>query len=75
MARLKLSDFDGDGLVDMLMIGFAPSNSEARRLVRQGAVRFADQKITDPTIEVRIEGEPMLKVGKRRVCQVAVRED
>lgn len=56
-------------------VGFAPSNSEARRLVRQGAVRFADQKITDPTIEVRIEGAPMLKVGKRRVCQVAVRED
>ena len=56
-------------------VGFAISNSEARRLVRQGAVRFADQKITDPTIEVHIEGEPMLKVGKRRVCQVAVRGD
>jgi len=52
--------------------GFAQSNGEARRLVQQGAVSLADQKVTDPTAQVTIEGEPVLKVGKRRICKVRV---
>jgi tyrosyl-tRNA synthetase len=53
-------------------VGFASSNSEARRLVEQGAVTFADQKLTDATAEVTVTGEPVLRVGKRRVCKVRV---
>jgi len=52
-------------------VGFAQSNSEARRLVQQGAVTFADEKVTDPNAQVRIEGDPVLQVGKRRVCRVS----
>lgn len=52
---------------------FAASNSEARRLIKQGAVTFADEKITDPAAELTIDGEPVLKVGKRRVCKIAVK--
>ena len=52
--------------------GFASSNSEARRLVQQGGVTFADQKVSDPTAHVDVAGDPVLKVGKRRVCQVCV---
>lgn len=51
-------------------VGFASSNSEARRLVEQGAVTFADQKMTDPQAQVIIDEEAVLKVGKRRVCKV-----
>jgi tyrosyl-tRNA synthetase len=51
--------------------GFASSNSEARRLVQQGAVSYNDQKIADPKAQVSIEGDSILKVGKRRVCKVA----
>ena len=51
-------------------VGFAPSNSEARRLVDQGAVTLDEAKVTDPKAQVQIIGEPVLKVGKRRVCRV-----
>lgn len=50
--------------------GFASSNSEARRLVQQGAVSVDDDKVTDPKAEVTLDGEHVLKVGKRRVCKV-----
>ena len=52
--------------------GFATSNTEARRLVEQGAVNFDGQKVTDPQQQVTIADDPVLKVGKRRVCRVAV---
>ncbi len=52
-------------------VGFASSNSEARRLVKQGAVALGDQKQDDPQVMIDIPAEPVvLKVGKRRVCQV-----
>ena len=53
-------------------VGFAPTTSEARRLVEGGGVTFAGQKVTDPKTTVSLEGEPVLQVGKRRVCKVVV---
>jgi tyrosyl-tRNA synthetase len=53
-------------------VGFASSNGEARRLVEQGAVSLGDEKVTDPQAQVTIDGEVVLKVGKRRVCKVTV---
>ncbi len=62
------------GLLDMIrQVGFASSNSEARRLVTQGAVTFDGQKLVEPTVKVEIAGEPILKVGKRKICRVALR--
>ena len=59
------------GIVALIRhVGFAATNSEARRLVEQGAVTFADQKLTDPKAQVTIDQETVLKVGKRRVCKV-----
>ncbi len=59
------------GIVKLIVeCGFASSNGEARRLVQQGGVTFDDEKITDIKAEVAIDGEPVLKVGKRRVCRV-----
>lgn len=62
------------GLANLIaQVGFASSNSEARRLIKQGAVSFADKKISDPVAEVKLTDTPaVLKVGKRRVCQIVL---
>lgn len=61
------------GVVQLLRaVGFAASGGEAKRLIAQGAVTFNDQRITDPQATVTIEGEPVLKVGKLRICRVKV---
>lgn len=56
----------------MVECGFAPSNSEAKRLIQQGAVTFGEAKVSDPQMQVEIKGEPVLRVGKRRVCKLTV---
>jgi tyrosyl-tRNA synthetase len=49
---------------------FAPSKSQARRLVQQGAVRLDGEKITDIKTEIEVEEEAVLRVGKRRFLQL-----
>ena len=53
--------------------GFAPSKSQARRLVQQGAVRLDGEKITDIKAEIEIDDEAVLQVGKRRFLQLVNR--
>jgi len=53
--------------------GFASSNSEARRLVAQGAVTLDDKKIDDAAAQVELKGGEVLKVGKRRFGKIAIR--
>lgn len=50
--------------------GFATSNSDARRKVEQGGVSLDGEKVTDPKAEVTINGERVLKVGKKNLCKV-----
>lgn len=45
--------------------GFASSNSQARRLIEQGAVSLDGEKCTDPQAEIPLQGEMILKAGKR----------
>ena len=52
--------------------GFAPSRSEARRLVVQGAVTVDDNRIDDPAAKVPLAGSHVLKVGKRRFGRIVV---
>jgi tyrosyl-tRNA synthetase len=53
--------------------GLAPTNSEARRLVEQGAVSIDGEKVGDPYLELPTRDEPyLLKVGKRRFARVTV---
>jgi tyrosyl-tRNA synthetase len=65
------------GLLTLIKtVGFAPSTSEARRLVEQGAVSVDGAKISDTKLLVSFtagEAGPILQIGKRRVCRVAVR--
>jgi tyrosyl-tRNA synthetase len=47
--------------------GLAPSNSEARRLIEQGAVEVDGSRVTEPNQKVLVSGESrLLQVGKRK---------
>jgi len=53
--------------------GFAPSNSEARRLVRQGAVEIDGERVEDINAEVPVRDGAVLRVGKRRFARIRVK--
>ncbi len=50
--------------------GLAPSKSQARRLVQQGAVKLDGEKIKSIDFEVTVKGEAVLQVGKRHFVQL-----
>jgi tyrosyl-tRNA synthetase len=53
--------------------GLAPSKTEARRLITQGAVTVDGAKWSDPYAELPARAEPyLLKVGKRRWARLRV---
>jgi tyrosyl-tRNA synthetase len=54
-------------------IGFAKSNTEARRLVGQRAVRIDDQVIEDANREIPAGTVVLIAVGRRRLARVRVR--
>ena len=56
----------------MQQAGFAKSSSDARRLVQQGGVRLDGDRITDPGLEVSLQGGAILQVGKRRFAKVII---
>ena len=58
-------------------VGFASSNSEAGRLIQQGAVSLDGEKISDDKARVTIpaDREVVLQVGKRRVCRVTAQPE
>lgn len=64
---------DGVKLVDIIVVmNLAPSNSEAKRLIKQGAVTLDGNEIKDIDYRVKLnnEEEKILKVGKRRFLKV-----
>jgi tyrosyl-tRNA synthetase len=50
--------------------GLVASNGEARRLVKQGAVKLNGQKLSDADQEVAPCGELILQAGKRRFVRI-----
>lgn len=50
----------------LTLTGLAPSGSEARRLVQQGAVTVGGEKVTDPMQEIQVADGLILKAGKRK---------
>lgn len=50
--------------------GFAPSKSQARRLVQQGAVKLDGERVESIETRVAVEGEKILQVGKRRFLRL-----
>lgn len=64
---------DGIGLLDMLVsAGMSKSKGEARRMVRQGAVKVGETKIADENVLIDasyqdVEGGIVVRVGKKRI--------
>lgn len=64
---------EGVGLLDLMVReGLARSNSEARRLVQQGGVRFNGRAVEDVGIVVTHTpgGDQVLQVGRRRYLRI-----
>ena len=58
-------------LVDLIAENdLAPSKSQARRLIQQGAVQINKEKVSEIETEVPIEKEVLIQVGKRRFLRV-----
>ncbi|MEW6244127.1 MAG: tyrosine--tRNA ligase [Bacillota bacterium] len=56
----------------MVDSGLAASNSEAKRLIAQGAVRVNQDRVSDPDLELRVQEEMIIQVGKRKYVRVTV---
>ena len=56
----------------MVKAGLSASNGEARRLVQQGGVSVNDVKITDPKSVITLDGETIIKKGKKVFHKVIV---
>ena len=66
--EIPAAEIPGEGIniMDLLVkTGLAPSKSEARRLVQQGGISVDDVKVTDPNAPVKIDGEVIIKKGKK----------
>ncbi|HAD05209.1 MAG: tyrosine--tRNA ligase [Desulfuromonadales bacterium GWC2_61_20] len=50
--------------------GLTASNGEARRLVQQGAVKLAGEKIDDPEREIPPWGDLVIQAGKRKFARI-----
>ncbi len=62
-------------IVDLIAAtGMVDSNSEARRLIDQGAVTLAGEKVSTIDYDVEVENEMILKIGKRRFARIKRRD-
>jgi len=58
-------------IIDLVLdVNFAPSKSEARRLITQGGVSVDGEKIEDISINIKLDKEKILKVGKRKFIKL-----
>ena len=54
--------------------GLCQSSGEARRMLKQGAVKLDDEKLDDMDLNLEIDHETILKVGKRRFLKLVPKE-
>lgn len=65
------SEPDGMQIASLLKsAGLVGSNGEGMRLIKQGAVRVDDQRISDPGLIIADGAEHIVRAGKRRVARV-----
>ena len=57
----------------IVLCGFANTNSEARRLVQQGGVSINNDAINNPSLNIEIKPNTILKVGKRRFARIVLK--
>lgn len=67
-----------DGLVVLPRLltqaGLVASTSEARRLVKEGAVKINGEKVLDPNMKFLPENGMIVRAGKRRFAQLSVKD-
>ena len=62
------------GLLNLLVKAeLAPSISEARRLVQQGGITVNDEKKSDPKEMIKLEGEIIVRKGKKAFKKIIVK--
>lgn len=73
---IEVYKFDGPKEISILelilLVNFAPSKQEARRLILQGGVSLDGEKIDDISASVKIDKEMVLKVGKRKFIKLTI---
>ena len=57
----------------IVQVGFASSNSEARRLVMQGGVSIDNEKVSDTKTIIKFDHDMILKVGKRNFIKLSTK--
>jgi tyrosyl-tRNA synthetase len=61
------------GLVQVLKsVGFCKSTSDARRMIKQGAVRVNQERVSSEEITIPVGSTILIQVGKRRIGEVAI---
>ena len=63
-----------DLVATIVSTGMAPTNSEARRLIKQGAVKRDGQRVADPYYGGEMTGDTVIQVGKRRFLRVVAKQ-
>lgn len=53
-------------------LDFAKTNSEARRLIEQGAVKLNDEVVASPDAEIQIVEGDLVQVGKRKIARLKI---
>ncbi|TCS95059.1 tyrosine--tRNA ligase [Hazenella coriacea] len=51
-------------------LGLVSSNGEARRMLQQGGVRINQEKVTDVQLQVKVENDMVVQVGRRKFARV-----
>lgn len=54
----------------LILIGFASSNSEARRSIEQGSVKLNEVKIEDPRAEIAVRDGDIVQAGRRKFAKL-----
>ena len=58
-------------LIDLMVdAGLVSGKSEARRIIRQGGVKLNGEIVNNELLELQIESEAVLKVGKRKFLKL-----
>jgi len=72
--EIKLTGDDiGDQLIKLLTkYKLTASNGEARRMIKQGAVKINNDKVSDQEMLLKDSGEYIVKVGKRRFAKFII---
>ncbi len=78
---IPVVDIDKDDLEDgklwivkvVAETGLVDSNSQARRMIKQGAVRINGQKYEKINLDIKIEDGMIVKIGKRRYAELRIK--